>query len=167
MRRVFAVLGSALFLVIAPGTIAGLVPWWVSRWRFQPPLLDFPLLRVIGVLLVMAGVPVLLDSFARFALTGLGTPAPVFPTRHLVVSGLYQHVRNPMYIAVVSVIIGQGLLFGNVRVLEYGALVWLGFYLFVLAYEEPVLRATFGTEYKAFCDNVPRWIPRLRPWRGA
>jgi protein-S-isoprenylcysteine O-methyltransferase Ste14 len=96
----------------------------------------------------------------------LGTPAPVFPTRHLVVSGLYQYVRNPMYIAVVSVIIGQGLLFGNIRVLEYGVLVWLGFHLFVLAYEEPALRATFGTEYKAFCDHAPRWIPRLRPWRG-
>jgi len=122
---------------------------------------------MIGVLLVIAGVAVLLDSFARFALTGLGTPAPVFPTRHLVVSGLYQYVRNPMYIAVVSVIIGQGLLFGNIRVLEYGALVWLGFHLFVLAYEEPVLRATFGTEYKGLCDHVPRWVPRLRPWSGA
>jgi protein-S-isoprenylcysteine O-methyltransferase Ste14 len=167
MRRLFAVLGSALFLTVAPGTVAGLVPWWISRWRVQLPLLGFPLLRGAGILLVIAGVPVLLDSFARFALTGLGTPAPVFPTRHLVVSGLYQYVRNPMYIAVVSVIIGQGLLFGNIRVLEYGALVWLGFHLFVLAYEEPALRATFGTEYKAFCDQVPRWIPRLRPWRGA
>jgi protein-S-isoprenylcysteine O-methyltransferase Ste14 len=166
MRRLFAVLGSALFLIVAPGTVAGLVPWWISRWRVQPPLLGFPLLRGAGILLVIAGVPVLLDSFARFALTGLGTPAPVFPTRHLVVSGLYQYVRNPMYIAVVSVIIGQGLLFGNIRVLEYGVLVWLGFHLFVLAYEEPALRATFGTEYKAFCDHVPRWIPRLRPWRG-
>jgi protein-S-isoprenylcysteine O-methyltransferase Ste14 len=129
--------------------------------------LDLPVLRVIGVLLIIAGVPVLLDSFARFALTGLGTPAPVFPTRHLVVSGLYQYVRNPMYIAVVSVIIGQGLLFGDIRVMEYGVLVWLGFHLFVLAYEEPVLRSTFGTEYKVFCEHVPRWIPRLRPWRGA
>jgi len=88
MTRVFAVLGSALFLVFAPGTITGLVPWWISRWRIQPPLLDVPVLRVIGVLLVIAGVPILLDSFARFALTGLGTPAPLFPTRHLVVSGL-------------------------------------------------------------------------------
>jgi protein-S-isoprenylcysteine O-methyltransferase Ste14 len=166
MRRALTVLGSALFLVIAPGTIAGLVPWWMSHWQFQPPLFGFPILRVAGVLLIIAGVPVLLDSFARFALTGLGTPAPVFPTRQLVVSGFYQYVRNPMYIAVVAVIIGQGLLFGNIRVLEYGALVWVGFHLFVLAYEEPVLRATYGTEYKAFCDHVPRWIPRLRPWRG-
>jgi protein-S-isoprenylcysteine O-methyltransferase Ste14 len=126
----------------------------------------FPL-RFVGCLLIGAGLPVLIDSFARFAFQGLGTPAPVFPTRHLVVSGLYRHVRNPMYVAVVAVILGQGLLLGNLSVLRYGALVWLAFHLFVLAYEEPTLRATFGTEYEAFCANVPRWIPRLRPWRGS
>ena len=71
-----------------------------------------------------------------------------------------------MYIAVVAVIIGQGLILGNVRVLEYGALVWLGFHLFVVAYEEPTLRASFGLEYEAFRGGVPRWVPRLSPWRG-
>jgi protein-S-isoprenylcysteine O-methyltransferase Ste14 len=159
-------LGSALFLVIAPGTIAGLVPWWISRWRMQPPLLGFFPCRIVGALLIAAGLPVLLDSFVRFALKGLGTPAPVFPTRHLIVSGLYHYVRNPMYVAVVSLIAGQGLLLGNVRVLEYAVMIWLAFHLFVLLYEEPTLRATFGGEYEAFCANVPRWIPRLRPWRG-
>jgi protein-S-isoprenylcysteine O-methyltransferase Ste14 len=128
--------------------------------------MDFPLLRAVGALLIVVGIPVLLDSFARFALQGLGTPAPVFPTRHLVVSGLYRHVRNPIYVAVVSVIVGQGLFLGNLRLLEYGAIIWLGFHAFVLAYEEPKLRATFGAEYGAFCAHVPRWLPRLRPWRG-
>ncbi len=165
MRRVLAVLGSAFFLVIAPGTVAGLVPWWISRWRMQAPLLGFFPVRIVGALLIAAGLPVLLDSFARFALKGLGTPAPVFPTRHLVVSGLYRYVRNPMYVAVVSLIFGQGLLLGNVRVLEYGFLIWLAFHLFVLLYEEPTLRATFGDEYEAFCAHVPRWIPRLKGWR--
>ena len=101
----------------------------------------------------------------RRAGKGLGTPAPVFPTRHLVVSGFYRYSRNPMYIAVVSVILGQGLVFGSFRLLEYGALVWLGFHLFVLTYEEPVLRKTFGAEYDNFCAHVPRWLPRLRPWQ--
>jgi protein-S-isoprenylcysteine O-methyltransferase Ste14 len=154
------------FLLIAPGTVAGLVPWWISRWRIQATFLDIRLLRVVGALLVIAALPVLLDSFARFALQGLGTPAPVFPTRHLVVSGLYRHVRNPMYVGVVTAIVGQGLFFGNLRLLEYGALVWLGFHFFVLAYEEPRLRATFGADYEAFCIHVRRWIPRLHPWRG-
>jgi protein-S-isoprenylcysteine O-methyltransferase Ste14 len=119
IRRVSAVLGSVFFLLLAPGTVAGVVPWWISGWRIRAPLLQFSPFRWLGVLLIVAGVPVLLDSFARFALTGLGTPAPVFPTRHLVVSGLYRYVRNPMYLAVAAVILGQGLLFGDLRVLEY------------------------------------------------
>ena len=101
---------------------------------------------------------------SRFAWQGLGTPAPVLPTRHLVVTGLYRHVRNPMYVSVVCALLGQALLFGNPMLLSYGGLVWLLFHIFVLAYEEPVLRAKFGPEYDAFCAEVPRWIPRLTPW---
>jgi protein-S-isoprenylcysteine O-methyltransferase Ste14 len=82
------------------------------------------------------------------------------------VSGFFQYVRNPMYVAVVSLILGQGLFFGSIRHLEYGTAVCLGFYLFVLIYEEPVLRKSYGREYEEFCANVPRWIPRLRPWRS-
>ena len=119
----------------------------------------------MSVALIVAGVPALLDSFARFALQGLGTPAPVLPTDRLVVTGLYRHVRNPMYVGVVTVVLGQGLLIGSARVLGYGVVLWLIFHLFVLGYEEPTLRRSFGTEYDRFCRNVPRWIPRLRPWR--
>jgi protein-S-isoprenylcysteine O-methyltransferase Ste14 len=162
MRRFFAILGSVFFLFIAPGTVAGLVPWWISGWRIQAPLLHFSPFQYLGVLLIVAGVPVLLDSFARFALTGLGTPAPVFPTRHLVVSGLYRYVRNPMYLAVAAVILGQGFLFGDLRVLEYGILVFLAFHLFVLLYEEPLLRGSFGAEYENYCAHVGRWVPRAR-----
>lgn len=166
MRRVFAVLGSVLFFALAPGTVAGLVPWWISRWRFESPAIWWLPLRVAGGVLVAAGTLVLLDSFARFAIKGVGTPAPIFPTRYLVITGLYRYVRNPMYVAVVAVIVGQSLILENTRVLEYGALVWLGFHLFVVAYEEPTLRATFGPEYESFCSGVSRWIPRLSPWPG-
>jgi protein-S-isoprenylcysteine O-methyltransferase Ste14 len=162
MRRAWAVLGTALFLVAAPGTVAGLVPRWISGWRVAE--LWWPPVRVAGCVLVAAGAAVLLDSFARFAWQGLGTPAPVFPTRHLVVTGLYRHVRNPMYVAVVAAIAGQGLLLGNRELLAYGAAVWLAFHAFVVAYEERVLRATFGAAYQRFLAAVPRWIPRLRPW---
>lgn len=167
MRRVFAVLASLLFLVLAPGTVAGLVPWWISHWRFEPPASWWFPLRVVGGLLVASGALVLVESFLRFAIKGLGTPAPVFPTRHLVVTGLYRFVRNPMYVAVVAAIIGQGLIFGNTGVLLYGAIVWIAFHLFVIAYEEPTLRAAFGDEYERFRRDVPRWIPRLSPRRAA
>jgi len=166
MRRFLAIIGSAIFFVIAPCFVAGLVPFWISRWVFDPPLLGLSALRIAGAILILAGLPILVDSFARFAIQGLGTPAPVFPAKHLVVTGWYRYVRNPMYVAVASEIFGQGLLFGNANVLLYGAAVWLAFHLFVLAYEEPTLRATFGDQYKQFCENVPRWIPRLTEWKG-
>jgi protein-S-isoprenylcysteine O-methyltransferase Ste14 len=166
MRRTLAILGSAVFLVIAPGIVAGYVPWLICKWHVGVPLLGTTFFRVVGVLLITAGLPILLDSFARFALQGLGTPAPIFPTQHLVVSGLFRYVRNPMYVAVLSLILGQGLFFGSVSVLEYGVAVWVGFFLFVLIYEEPTLHKSYGREYEEFCANVPRWIPRLRPWRG-
>jgi len=164
MRKVLALVGSAVFLVIAPGFVAGMVPWWISHWRVEAPFLGMPLFRIGGGVLITLGVIGLLDSFVRFALQGVGTPAPVFPTCHLVVTGLYCYVRNPMYVAVVSTILGQGLILGNVTLLEYGGLVWLLFHVFVLLYEEPTLRASFGSEYKSFCAGVPRWIPRFTPW---
>ena len=88
--------------------------------------------RVTGIILILASLPVLLDSFARFALQGIGTPAPVLPTRHLVVTGLYRYVRNPMYVAVVGLMAGQALLLGNRTLLFYGMLVWLAFETFVI-----------------------------------
>jgi protein-S-isoprenylcysteine O-methyltransferase Ste14 len=166
VRKAAAVLGSAVFFVLAPGVVAGLVPRWIAGRDAKAPPPPWPL-RSLGWLLVAAGAAVLLESFARFALQGLGTPAPVFPTQHLVVTGLYRYVRNPMYVAVVAVILGQCLLLGSVRVLEYAGAVGLGFHCFVLLYEEPTLRATYRSEYDEFCANVPRWIPRLRPWRSA
>jgi protein-S-isoprenylcysteine O-methyltransferase Ste14 len=107
------------------------------------------LLAGLGNAYIAAGLSVLLDSFARFALQGLGTPAPIFPTQHLVVSGLFRYVRNPMYVAVLLLILGQGPLFGSVRVLEYGIAVWVEFYLFVLFYEEPTLRKSYGRDTAA------------------
>jgi len=132
MKPGTALAGSAVFLVIAPGTVMILVPWWISRWHVEAPLLGFSLFRVIGVLMMAAGLPVLLDSFARFALQGRGTPAPIAPPSHLMVTGLYRYVRNPVYVAGVLIITGQGLFFGNLRVLEYVLVVWLIFHLFVL-----------------------------------
>ena len=167
MRKVVATIGTAVFLILAPGFVAGVVPWWISHARLQSPLFGMPLFRVVGGLFMVFGLVGLLDSFVRFALQGLGTPAPVFPTRHLVVTGLYGYVRNPMYVAVVATIIGEALLLGNTSLVAYGAIVWLLMHAFVMVYEEPALRSTFGDEYRSFCRQVPRWIPRLRRWKGA
>lgn len=161
-----AILGTAVFLVLAPGFVAGLVPWWMTHWRPAPPLFGLASLRYSGALLIALGVGCLLDSFARFAWQGHGTPAPVLPTRQLVITGLYRHVRNPMYVAVLSIIVGQGLVWGSRMVLAYGGSVWLLFHLFVVVYEERTLQAAYGPAYSRYCAAVPRWIPRVVPWRG-
>lgn len=166
MRRIFAGLGALLFFFIAPGTIAGLVPFWIARRHMEAPFLGIPATRFIGVFLIVAGLIPLLESFARFALKGLGTPAPIFPTRHLVVSGFYRHVRNPMYVGVLAIILGEALVLGSGAVFVYALAVWLGFFLFVIFYEERALRRSFGASYEDFCRHVPRWLPRLSPWRG-
>ena len=159
-------LGSALFFAAAPGVVAGLVPWGITRWTLQPAFFGWQSLRMIGVMLIIAGVLELLDSFARFALQGLGTPAPIAPPRHLVVTGAYRYVRNPMYLAVLATVLGQALLLGNRGLLTYAFLSWVFFHAFVVGYEEPALHRAFGTQYDTFTSNVRRWIPRLTPWRA-
>jgi protein-S-isoprenylcysteine O-methyltransferase Ste14 len=160
--RIKAALGSLAFLVLAPGGVAGLMPWLIAQWRPLPPADGPGALRLTGLILIAAGLAVVLEAFARFALEGLGTPAPVAPTRTLVVSGFYRFVRNPMYVAVTALIFGQALLFASWGVALYGVVVAAAFHTFVRLYEEPTLLRVYGEEYAAYCAATPRWIPRFR-----
>ena len=155
--RIKAIVGSIVFLFVAPGIVAGVIPWGISGYRSEPALLGFEPIRWLGCLL-------LIETFSRFALQGLGTPAPIAPTKTLVVTGSYRFVRNPMYVAVVSLILGQAVLLGSVGTLIWGVVVWLTVHAFVLAYEEPTLSRTYGEQYDRYRANVRRWIPRLTPW---
>ena len=153
MTRGWSALGSFVFLVLAPGTVAGLVPFLISRWRLRPaPLGLEPAEREPG------------ERVEQHR--GLGTPAPLLPPTRLVVSGLYRHVRNPMYVAIVALVGGQALLLGDLRVAAWGSVLWVGFHLFAVGYEEPALRRRFGGSYETYRANVRRWIPRARPWRA-
>ena len=163
VRPVLVSLGFVLF--VGPGPLTVLVPWLLSGWELQEPLLGWTWLRAVGVALLVFGVPVLAESIARFVWKGRGTLTPMVPTRQLVISGLYRYVRNPMYVGVVSIILGEALVLGNGGVLIYAAVVALGFHLFVVLYEEPTLRRTYGSQYEEYCMLVRRWIPRLTPAR--
>jgi RimJ/RimL family protein N-acetyltransferase len=132
----------------------------------REPLAGVRVLRLLGVILIAAGTIAVIDCFARFALQGRGTPAPVAPTRTLVVTGLYRYERNPMYVAVLCVIVGQALLLGSVQLLQYAGFTWLFFFVFVLAYEQPTLHRQFGESYRVYQSHVRGWWPRLRPWQA-
>jgi protein-S-isoprenylcysteine O-methyltransferase Ste14 len=166
MRTATAALGSALFFLLAPVTIAGVIPWWLTRWRVNPSLPYGRLVQSLGGLLIVLGAGVLLHAFTRFVVEGSGTPAPVAPATRLVIGGLYRYVRNPMYLAVLAAIFGQAVLLGAGPLLAYAAGIALAFALFVRFYEEPTLRSQFGAEYERYCLAVPAWWPRLHPWRG-
>jgi protein-S-isoprenylcysteine O-methyltransferase Ste14 len=160
-RRTAAAAGSAAFLVLAPGVVAGLIPWLLTGWRMES---SPPAVRILGGLLIALGVGFLLHAFARFVVEGLGTPAPVAPTERLVVGGVYRHVRNPMYLAVGATIVGQALLLGQFGLLAYAAVFGVVAFAFVRLYEEPTLTQRFGAGYDVYRRAVPGWLPRLRPW---
>jgi protein-S-isoprenylcysteine O-methyltransferase Ste14 len=166
-RRAGALIGSFVFFWIAPAMVAGYVPWLLTRWRVEAPLLGVAAGRPLGYLFVILGAAAVVESFGRFALKGLGTPAPIAPTTHLVVSGLYRYVRNPMYVGVLAVALGQALILGRAVLVSYTVLMWAAFFAFVVLYEEPALQRRFGASYTEYRANVRRWVPRLTPWEGA
>jgi protein-S-isoprenylcysteine O-methyltransferase Ste14 len=161
MRKPAAAIGSAIFFLLAPVVVAGLVPWWLTGWH---PGHTWLALSVLGGALVLAGTAVLLHAFTRFVVEGRGTPAPVAPTERLVIGGLYRHVRNPMYVAVVSAIVGQALMLGRLTLWIYAVAAWLTMAAFVRWYEEPALGRQFGSDYDEYRRAVPAWLPRVRPW---
>ena len=158
-------LRSVTWAALLPGLFAGYLPWRYFGLRdVRIELSDPP--HLVGLASITVGVILLAACIWEFATRGRGTLSPLDPPRQLVVRGLYRYVRNPIYVALVAVILGQAALFGDPRLLVYGVMVGLGFHAFVVGYEEPELVRTFGTEYEDFSANVPRWIPRLTPWRA-
>jgi protein-S-isoprenylcysteine O-methyltransferase Ste14 len=165
MSRRTAALSSAAFFALAPGIVAGVVPWLLTHWRAQHQY--WLPLRIAGAALLAAGAVALADAFVRFVIDGIGTPAPAAPPRHLVVNGPYRYVRNPMYLAVLATITGQATGLGQPALFAYAAAVALAVAAFVLGYEEPSLHERFGAQYDGYRHAVPRWRPRTRPWNPA
>ncbi len=167
MQRSTATVGSSAFFVVAPGVVAGLVPWLISGWQLPRPISPLAIVRTAaGVVLLVLAVVVLVRAFARFVVEGGGTPAPVAPTERLVVGGDYRFVRNPMYLAVVTAVLGQAMIFGSLALLGYAIAVWAIMAAFVRWYEEPLLLERYGDEYQRYREAVWAWVPRLRPWQA-
>jgi len=156
-------LKTLLFTVVVPGTVVVLVPRWLMRGGATVQG-GWP--GVAGALLLVWGAVLYLRCAWDFAVRGRGTPAPLDPPRELIVSGLYRFMRNPMYLGVLSMVVGEAALVRAGVLLGYAGALLLAFHLFVVTYEEPTLRRKFGPSHERYCAAVPRWLPRLRPWRG-
>lgn len=157
---------SAVFTIIVPGTMAGLIPYSLTGgWHRVGDLFGLPGVWIAGVVLIALGLPVLLAAIYRFASDGLGTPLPAAPTQSLVVTGPHRYVRNPMYLAVATVIVGQALVLGQSVLLWYAVIFVVATAAFVYFYEQPTLRRQFGDEYSRYCESVPAWLPRVTPYR--
>ena len=166
MRRAKAAVGSAVFFLLAPGVVVGLIPWLLTGgWQAREPAPYWVYMQVLGGLLLVAGLIALVWAFVRFVVEGFGTPAPVAAPERLVVGGVYRYVRNPMYVAVLVSIVGQALLLGQLVLLLYAGAAWLAVAAFVRFYEEPTLTRRFGADYETYRRAVPAWWPRLRPWK--
>jgi protein-S-isoprenylcysteine O-methyltransferase Ste14 len=161
MRRPAAAAVTFVWFVLAPCVFGGIVPWWLTGWQAREPAPYWAPLRILGAVLVVLGAVVLVQAFVRFVMEGAGTPAPVAPTERLVVGGLYRYVRNPIYLAGLAVIVGQGLLLSRAVLFIYAAAVALVFVGLVYGYEEPALRRRYGEEYEAYRQAVPAWWPRI------
>ena len=148
-------LKSLLFLIVAPGMVAGYIPLGLLRWG---PQITTGILGWLALPLWLIGGAILLWSFWNFFEQGHGTPAPIDPPKELVAVGFYRYTRNPMYVGVLSVIIGHFLWFGFWYLLIYSMIVFLAFNTFVTYYEEPTLRRNFGAAYEDYCKRVPRWF---------
>jgi protein-S-isoprenylcysteine O-methyltransferase Ste14 len=159
------VIVSLLFIVFGgPGFVLVYIPYWLTRFRVP---VGEPLWQIVlAAALIAAGTAPLFESMKRFVIVGRGTLVPAVPTERLVVSGFYRRVRNPMYTGLLVVLAGEAILFESRDLVLYIAAIWLGTHLFVCFYEEPTLTRRYGVEYLRFKKHVPRWIPRLRPWRG-
>ena len=161
--RMWLAARSIAWTVLLPGVVAGYVPWryfGVRDVRLHEPDAG----TIAGLAVIAAGVAILVTTIWEFAHTGRGTLSPADPPRALVVAGLYRYVRNPMYLGVTTVLLGEALLARDLRLLAYWAVWFAAANAFIVGYEEPTLRRRFGEAYEHYTARVGRWIPQ-RPGR--
>jgi len=159
-RAVWPIVNTAIFTVVVPGTVAVLIPRWILG-GFRKP--GGGILTWIGIIGICCGAAIYFRCAWEFAVQGLGTPAPIAPTKYLVTTALHRKIRNPMYVGVALLIVGESALFRSAHLIEYAALMLFVAHIFVVIYEEPTLHRQFGESYDQYRRSVPRWIPHIRP----
>jgi protein-S-isoprenylcysteine O-methyltransferase Ste14 len=154
-------LKTLLFTALAPGTVTVLVPYLLLSWDIQIFSFELGPIRYVGLPPILLGAVAYLWCAWDFTFTGRGTPAPIDPPKRLVVKGLYRYVRNPMYVGITLILLGEALLFESAVLFLYAGFLLVCAHLFIVYYEEPTLRRLFGASYESYRNSVARWTPRL------
>ena len=149
---------TLLFTIVAPGTVTVLLPYMLLSSREGGASPEWTVLRLFGLAPLLVGFGIYLRCAYDFAAKGRGTPAPIDPPKALVRSGLYRYTRNPMYVGIMLILLGEAIGFASATLLFYASVVFLGFNAFICFYEEPTLRRLFGESYSRYCAEVPRWL---------
>jgi protein-S-isoprenylcysteine O-methyltransferase Ste14 len=152
---------TVIFTFVVPGTVTILIPYWLLSSRSEPTPLEIGIVRYFGLLPLLLGSLIYSWCAWDFTFAGRGTPAPIDPPKELVVRGLYQYVRNPMYVGILAILFGEALFFESQTLFAYAVVAFIFFHLFVVLYEEPVLLQKFGESYQRYRQVVPQWVP----WR--
>ncbi len=156
------IIKTFFFMMIGPGSVIVYLPFLLMYFLGPPNFYKTGQLQYVGLIPVLAGICISLWCFYHFIFFGKGTPVPIDPPKKLVIIGLYRFVRNPMYIGILIILIGEAVLFRSYLLSGYTAGVFCLFHMFIIGYEEPSLKSRFGKEYEDYCSSVPRWIFRLR-----
>jgi protein-S-isoprenylcysteine O-methyltransferase Ste14 len=164
------IIRHAFAIAVLPVTVTILVPLWICRRygiSFQPPADAVAWLCIAGgAILLLAGLALFISTLFLFATEGRGTLAPWDPPKHLVVRGPYRFVRNPMISGVLLIIAAESLVFRSLRLADWAFAFAVINLIYIPLLEEPLLKMRFGEEYQQYKRNVPRLLPRLRPWRN-
>jgi len=153
---------TLVFTALVPGTAIVFIPSRILASSTSQPSFHVGWMAIGGLVPIALGASIMALCFAAFIAEGHGTPAPYDPPRRLVTGRLYNRVRNPIYLGVILILLGQAIVFQSLPLLGYAAVAWLACHLFIVLYEEPGLRIRFGASYEAYFKQTPRWLPRLR-----
>ncbi len=152
-------LRNLFFTILQPGLVVGLIPFWILDLRFKtlfPPV--WQLHHYVAAFVFLMGFIIMIWCIVNFAIKGRGTLSPADPTKKLVVHGLYTFSRNPMYVGVILILIGEVIFFRSLVLCGYTLFVFITFTVFIVLVEEPRLRRDFGEEYDLYCQEVRRWL---------
>jgi protein-S-isoprenylcysteine O-methyltransferase Ste14 len=155
-------LKTIIFIVLVPGTVVVYIPYRLLASESARPFFDLGFFCYLGILPILLGAAINLKCAWDFTFTGKGTPLPIDPPKQLVVRGFYRWVRNPMYVGILLLLFGEAWLFESRNLFVYAAVAFLIFHIWVLFYEEPILKQKFGESYQRYCDTAPRWIPWMK-----